>query len=297
MGKNETENNKASQLEDKALKSAAQFFGQDLLPFLGFKGKVLRVAATEHVHLEVRRLEEDFNFILKDGSWLHLEFESDRITVKDLRRFREYEAYIGMVCNLPVATMVLCSASASRFRDELINGRSIYRVQVMALKERKAEHTFDRLYRRREKGKAISRRHLVPLMVVPLMSGKMPLFDRISQAVDILRWEELDITQEERRRLQSVVYALAVKFLKDQELNKIKERIGMTVLGQMLWDDGKKEGIELGIEKGIEKGTEQGEERIASLMQILLKEKRYEDLERASEDREYRGRLLRELGL
>lgn len=52
----------------------------------------------------------------------------------------------------------------------------------------------------------------------------------------------------------------------------------MTVLGQMLWDDGKKE------------GTEQGEERIASLMQILLKEKRYEDLE-------YRSRLLRELGL
>ncbi len=110
------------------------------------------------------------------------------------------------------------------------------------------------------------------------------------QAVDFLRWEELDITQEERRRLQSVVYALAVKFLKDQELNKIKEKIGMTVLGQMLWGDGKKEGIELGIEKGIAKGTEQGEERIASLMQILLKEKRYEDLE-------YRSRLLRELGL
>lgn len=98
-----------------------------------------------------------------------------------------------------------------------------------------------------------------------------------------------------------MVYALAVKFLKDQELNKIKEKIGLTVLGQMLWDDGKKEGIELGIEKGIKKGiakgTEQGEERIASLMQILLKEKRYEDLERASEDKEYRGRLLRELGL
>ena len=98
-----------------------------------------------------------------------------------------------------------------------------------------------------------------------------------------------------------MVYALAVKFLKDQELNKIKEKIGLTVLGQMLWDDGKKEGIELGIEKGIKKGiakgTEQGEERIASLMQILLKEKRYEDLERASEDKEYRSRLLREFGL
>ncbi len=43
--------------------------------------------------------------------------------------------------------------------------------------------------------------------------------------------------------MQSVLYALAVKFLDRDELAMIKERIGMTVLGKMLFEDGG-EGIE-----------------------------------------------------
>lgn len=35
------------------------------------------------------------------GSWIHLKFESDSITERDLRRFREYEAYIGMIYKVP----------------------------------------------------------------------------------------------------------------------------------------------------------------------------------------------------
>ena len=44
--------------------------------------------------------------------------------------------------------------------------------------------------------------------------------------------------------MQSVLYALAVKFLDRDELKMIKERIGMTVLGQMLFEDGMEKGIE-----------------------------------------------------
>ena len=62
------ETNGFGQLEDKVMKTAAQFFGEDLLPYAGVKGRIARVAPTEHVHLEMRRLEEDFNFIMKDGS-------------------------------------------------------------------------------------------------------------------------------------------------------------------------------------------------------------------------------------
>ena len=47
-----------------------------------------------------------------------------------------------------------------------------------------------------------------------------------------------------------MLYVFACKFLKEEELAKVKEEIGMTILGKMLMDDG--------IEKGIEKGIEQG---------------------------------------
>ena len=44
------------------------------------------------------------------GSWIHLKFESDSITERDLRRFREYEAYIGMIYKVTAATLVLCTS-------------------------------------------------------------------------------------------------------------------------------------------------------------------------------------------
>ena len=121
-----------SQLEDKVMKTAAQFFGEDLLPYAGVKGRIARVAPTEHVHLEMRRLEEDFNFIMKDGSWRHLEFESDRIREKDLRRFREYEAYIGLTYDVPVATTVICTSRVKILKKELVNGMNVYRVEAVS---------------------------------------------------------------------------------------------------------------------------------------------------------------------
>ena len=35
-----------SQLEDKVMKTAAQFFGKDLLPYVGIKGRIACVAPT-----------------------------------------------------------------------------------------------------------------------------------------------------------------------------------------------------------------------------------------------------------
>ena len=61
--------------------------------------------------------------------------------------------------------------------------------------------------------------------------------------------------------------------------------------------EGKEEGLAEGMEKGMEKGRELGEKRVSALTQCLLKAKRYDDLERAAADGEYRERLCREYGL
>ena len=136
------ETNGFGQLEDKVMKTAAQFFGEDLLPYIGVKGKILTVAPTEHVHLEMRRLEEDFNFIMEKGAIRHLEFESDNITEQDLRRFREYEAYIGMIYSAPVMTTVICTSNTKIQKKELINGDSVYRIEVVRLRDRNADKVF-----------------------------------------------------------------------------------------------------------------------------------------------------------
>lgn len=47
--------------------------------------------------------------------------------------------------------------------------------------------------------------------------------------------------------------------------------------------------------KGQMKGQMKGEERVRKLNLLLMAEKRYDDLERASKDKEYRRQLLTRL--
>ena len=51
------------------------------------------------------------------------------------------------------------------------------------------------------------------------------------------------------------------------------------------------------IEEGLEQGLEQGIELINQLNQILLSEGKYDELQKASNDKEYQKKLLAEYGL
>ena len=73
------------------------------------------------------------------------------------------------------------------------------------------------------------------------------------------------------------------------------EKEGMDVCRAIdeLIEDGKKEG-EM---KGQMKGQMKGEERVSKLNLLLMAEKRYDDLERASKDKEYRRQLFDTFGI
>ena len=58
--------------EDLALKTAAQYFGEELLPLLGITDNVRYVAPTENVKLEAKQMYQDFNYVSADNTWIHL---------------------------------------------------------------------------------------------------------------------------------------------------------------------------------------------------------------------------------
>lgn len=62
-------------------------------------------------------------------------------------------------------------------------------------------------------------------------------------------------------KMEAVLYALANKFLVQSDLKQIKEVLSMTLLGEMLINDG--------IEKGITKGMELG--RLESHITMIQK--------------------------
>ena len=78
-------------------------------------------------------------------------------------------------------------------------------------------------------------------------------------------------------------------------------------LAAIMENQGEKEGmdvcraidelIEDGRKEGKEEGEKEGEERVISLNLLLMAEKRYDDLERASKDREYRKQLFETFGI
>ena len=52
--------------------------------------------------------------------------------------------------------------------------------------------------------------------------------------------------KREMMSMQAVLYALAMKVLNEDEMKRIEEMMTMTLLGQMLMEDGMKKGMEKG---------------------------------------------------
>lgn len=244
--------------EDLALKTAAQFFGGELLPLLGVKGVIKYIAPTEAVKLESRQMFQDFNYAMEDGSWVHLEFESDSLTTKDLRRFREYEAAVSRTFGVAVVTYVICSSQVKRLKSELTEGINTYRVKVIRLKNRNSDLLFERHEKKKALGEPLTKEDLTPLLLAPLMSGSMDIEERITESITMIQEAGAALSELEMEKMQAVLYVLADKFLSGDGINRVKERIAMTKLGQMIFDDGVKKGLEQGIEQTVEILMEEG---------------------------------------
>ena len=266
--------------EDRALKAAAQFMGKELLPLLGVKCAIKRVAPTEQIYLQTEAFSEDFNYELLEGGLLHLEFESDVITKEDLRRFRVYEALLSYQYKTAVTTCVICTAAAKNIPNELKEGINSYRVQIVRLKNWNADEIISAL-EVKQRNMSLEREELLRLILTPLMGGKMPQPERIRRSFQLLREEQKIRKTSELSQMQAVLYTLAEKFLSVGEMQKIKEEIHMTRLGQMIFDD----------------GLEEGENRVNRLISCLLEQDRIDDIKRAVEDRDYQKKLFVEMGI
>ncbi len=269
-------------LEDRALKGAAKLFGAELMPLVGIRGKVRRIAPTEQVHLNPRDFMEDFNYEMTDGSWTHLEFESKSIRAGTLRRFRAYEAVTSEQYGVDVTTCVICTSGVRKLKHSLVTGINTYRVKVIRMKDRDADRTIRKLERKQEKGR-LKRSDLLEVLLTPLMSGQMPQQERITRGIRLLKSEREHAEQEELAHMEAVLYTFAMKFLDDRQLKEIKEEMDMTILGEMILRD------------GMEKGMKEGGARINRLNKVLINANRYDDLKRATEDSAFQEQLMKEL--
>lgn len=118
------------QHEDAVLKTAAQFFAKELLPYLGIDGKVISSAPTESIVLNLKKFYENINLIMEDGTWKHFEFQSKNEGIPGLKRFRSYEA---------VTTYVLYSGNIQNPVTSFTEGINTYHVIPIIMKDHSAD--------------------------------------------------------------------------------------------------------------------------------------------------------------
>lgn len=237
--------------EDLALKTAAQYFGEELLPLLGITDNVRYVAPTENVKLEAKQMYQDFNYISTNNLWVHLEFESDSVTRKDLKRFREYEATTARTFNVAVITYVICSSKVKRPISSLAEGINVYHVKLIRLKNKDSDRLFACVKEKQEQGMPLEKEDLVSLLLTPLMSGHMGIGERIIKSLNFIQYASKTVTPIELEKMKAVLYTLAFKFLNKKELAEVKEVIAMTELGKMLVNDGFERGLAEGEAKFV----------------------------------------------
>ncbi len=238
-------------VEDRIMKDAMQYFGSELFPRLGIEGTVTAVAPTESVDIQMKDLLSDYTFELDHSQWRHLEFESDRVTRRDLIRFRASEALTSHIYGVDVVTTVICTANVKKPVTELHTGISTYRIHLVSMKDADGDKKIERVEQLQGSAQ-VKREDLVELLLTPLMSGKTSVKERIQRTMQILHREREHLGEEDYRRMSSILFAFATKFLTQDDMNDLKEVFHMSILGQMIYDDGRKAGLAEGKAEGTE---------------------------------------------
>ena len=279
--------------EDAIMKMGFGYFRDHILKRLGVEYEFVAEEPTELIELQVHSMYMDFTFLTSDGFYAHFEFQTTETDWRDLQRFEAYEAVTAHKREKKVLTYVIYSGGITDTQTELDCGFHTYRVKPIYLTDYDADKLFRKMQTKLDREEALDDEDLAGLALAPLMSGKQSRKEKIKEAILYAKQGDTETAE----KTIAILYTLADKFLKGMELQEIKEVVAMTRLGQMIYDDGVEKGIEKGIEKGRQEGLEQGMDRMSVLTARLLKEKRLDDLQRATEDKAYCEQLLKEYGI
>jgi hypothetical protein len=236
-----------------ALKMTAQFFQDEIMPALEIEGEVVGVLPTEGIHLEVIRGLEDFNYLMKDESIKHFEFQSTNEGLAGLKRFRLYEAQKSYQYKKPVTTYVLFSGTIKEPMTEFSEGINTYRVVPIVMQHKNADEVIANLQGKLETGEEITKADLLPLVLCPLMGGILSQKDRMTAAYNITR-QATKVNDDVMKKVEAVLYIMADKFLDEKEMEQFKEEMKTMRLGRMLCNDGAQMKLKELVAKKLKKG-------------------------------------------
>ena len=275
--------------EDAILKMGFDYFRDAILKTLGIDYDFVESGVTELVELTIHSMYMDYTFLTVGDFYIHIEFQTTDSGKKDLRRFRAYESVLSHKTGKNVITYVIYSGGIEHAVTEMECGINLYRIKPIFLTEKDADRILKRLEEKKQRNEKFTEKDFAELAITPLMSSEKNRKDVILESIKLSNIEKSIPAQ----KTMAMLYTLADKFLAGNDLKEVKEAVLMTRIGQMIFD----EAFDNGVVRGKELGREEGTESMSVLVSKLLQEKRLEDIQRVTKDKEYRKRLMKEFNI
>lgn len=228
----------ANNKEDIIMKRAMTVFAEQAVAYFGESKKVKEISQTEQVILDIKETRMDYVFLMEDDTYTHFEFQTTDKGIMDLVRFNLYDVLLYQQTKKQVYTYVIYSGDIINPLDGYNNGFSQYKVKAICMANKDAEEVLNDIENKLIEGKKLNDREILDLIFTPIMGGELTKENKIIRALKISK----DYPINKKQDVQAILYTFALKFLRVNELEQVKEVIKMTELGRMLREDGIQEG-------------------------------------------------------
>ncbi|TDP09155.1 hypothetical protein [Halanaerobium congolense] len=233
---------------DFVFKDSFNLFKNDIADFLEVElPGIASYLETEFAEIETNLELLDLNFMLKDGSILHLEEEAE-ISVSDLIRFASYDLKLYNRYRDRVRTIILCIKGYTDSTAGFNCGSLGYNSTVVDMSKKDGKKKLEELKEKIENNEKIN---YLDLIFLPLMNSDQKIVDRVKETIKLE--EKLEIEQNSKNNLVALTVVLSDKFLSDKDMSEIWRDYKMVKFFKYVEEQGKKEGEKQGEKKLFKK--------------------------------------------
>ena len=233
---------------DFVFKDSFNLFKNDIADFLEVElPGIASYLETEFAEIETNLELLDLNFMLKDGSILHLEEEAE-ISISDLIRFASYDLKLYNRYRDRVRTIILCIKGYTDSTAGFNCGSLGYNSTVVDMFKKDGKKKLVELKTKIENKEKIN---YLDLIFLPLMNSDQKIVDRVKETIKLE--EKLEIEQNSKNNLVALTVVLSDKFLSDKDMSEIWRDYKMVKFFKYVEEQGKKEGEKQGEKKLFKK--------------------------------------------
>lgn len=219
--------------------------------------KIVDILPTNLPVIESNELRLDNLFLLSDGSLAIIDYESSF----SRENFVKYLNYIARVIRRfavrrelkdlkQLKMVVIYTADVERAEERYDLGGLILIVESAYLIHLDGSQIYDRLKHKIDAGEKLAEEELMELMILPLtVKEKKRKQETIEKAVTL--GKRLP-DREGQLKVIAGILTFTDKVIDRAYAKKLEEEMQMTLVGQMLMDEGYQRGMEKGMEKGIQ---------------------------------------------